>query len=84
MTGRPALEIGLDNLPPDALVTDIVYTPLVTPLLAAAAERGNPVVDGLGMLIHQARPGFNAWFGAWPEITLGLREYILAAQGARE
>ncbi len=79
MTGRPALEIDLDNLPPGALVTDIVYTPLITPLLAAAAERGNPVVDGLGMLIHQARPGFNAWFGAWPEITPGLREDILAA-----
>ncbi len=78
MTGRPALEIALDNLPPGALVTDIVYTPLVTPLLAAAAGRGNPTVDGLGMLIHQARPGFKAWFGAWPEITPGLRENILA------
>ncbi len=79
MGGGTALEIALDNLPPGALVTDIVYTPLITPLLAAAARRGNPTVDGLGMLIHQARPGFNAWFGAWPEITPGLRENILAA-----
>ncbi len=79
MANKPVLEIVLDNLPADALVTDIVYTPLVTPLLAAAAGRGNPTVDGLGMLIHQARPGFNAWFGAWPEITPGLRENILAA-----
>lgn len=79
MAGGPVLEIALDNLPPDALVTDVVYTPLVTPLLAAAAKRGNPTLDGLGMLIHQARPGFNAWFGAWPEITPGLRENILAA-----
>ncbi len=79
MTGGPALEIALDNLPPGALVTDIVYTPLITPLLAAAAGRGNPTVDGLGMLIHQARPGFHAWFGAWPAITPGLRENILAA-----
>ncbi len=84
MTGKPALEIVLDNLPLDALVTDIVYTPLVTPLLAAAAGRGNPTVDGLGMLLHQARPGFNAWFGTWPEITPRLRENILAGIAARE
>ncbi len=84
MTDGPALEIGLDNLPPDALVTDIVYTPIVTPLLAAAAGRGHPTIDGLGMLIHQARPGFNAWFGAWPKITTGLRKNILAAVEGRE
>ena len=52
-----------------ALVTDVVYTPLITPLLAVARARGNPVVDGLGMLLHQARPGFRAWFGADPWST---------------
>ncbi|MGH6882009.1 shikimate dehydrogenase [Hypericibacter sp.] len=77
MAGQPALELPLDHLPPDAVVNDIVYVPLETPLLAAARRRGNPVVDGLGMLLHQARPGFAAWFGVEPNVTPDLRTYIL-------
>jgi shikimate dehydrogenase len=60
------------------LVTDIVYAPLETPLLRAANARGNPVVDGLGMLLHQARPGFEAWFGVAPEVDAELRAAVLA------
>ena len=78
MTGQPPLDIALDGLPRSALVTDIVYAPLETGLLAAARARGNPVVDGLGMLLHQGRPGFAAWFGQWPEVTPGLRDAVLA------
>jgi shikimate dehydrogenase len=59
-------------------VSDIVYTPLETPLLAAARRRGNPAVDGLGMLLHQARPAFKAWFGILPEVTAELRQSIEA------
>lgn len=77
MTGQPALEIALDALPEGALVTDIVYNPLETPLLATARVRGNPAVDGLGMLLHQARPGFAAWFGREPEVTAELRAFVL-------
>ena len=66
------------RLPPDALVNDLVYTPLETPLLAAARTRGNPVVDGLGMLLHQARPGFEAWFGVAPRVTAELRAVVMA------
>ncbi|MEM6934299.1 MAG: shikimate dehydrogenase, partial [Pseudomonadota bacterium] len=73
MTGQPELEIALDPLPRSALVTDIVYNPLVTPLLAAASSRGNTTVDGLGMLLHQARPGFEAWFGIDPIVDDALR-----------
>jgi len=79
MAGAPALDLDLGALPGAALVTDTVYTPLETPLLAAAAARGNPVVDGLGMLLHQARPGFAAWFGVEPEVTPELRAFVLAA-----
>ncbi len=78
MRGMPALDLRLDPLPLQALVTDIVYTPLVTPLLAAAAQRGHRTVDGLGMLIHQARPGFQAWFGVDPEVTPELRHFMAA------
>lgn len=63
-------------LPETALVTDIVYTPLITPLLADAQARGLKTVDGLGMLLHQAVPGFAAWFGVTPEVTPALREAI--------
>ena len=73
MTGQPALNLALDALPRDALVTDAVYTPLETPLLAAARARGNPVVNGLGMLLHQARPGFRAWFSVDPAVDDELR-----------
>ncbi len=78
MEGQPALELPLDNLPRDAVVNDIVYVPLETPLLAAARARGNRCVDGLGMLLHQARPGFEAWFGVQPQVTEGLRQAVLA------
>lgn len=73
MVGRPPLDLRLDAAPADALVTDLVYNPLVTPLLAAARARGMPAVDGLGMLLHQARPGFRAWFGRDPAVTPALR-----------
>ncbi len=82
MAGQPALDLDLTDLPKFAVVTDIVYTPLVTPLLAAARARGNPIVDGLGMLLHQAVPGFEAWFGVRPEVTPELREFVLNAPAA--
>jgi shikimate dehydrogenase len=78
LEGQPALELPLDALPTEAIVNDIVYVPLETPLLAAARARGNRCVDGLGMLLHQAAPGFEAWFGVKPEIDDGLRQAILA------
>ena len=77
MEGNQALELSLEGLPASAVVTDVVYTPLETPLLAAARARGNIAVDGLGMLLHQARPGFAAWFGAEPEVTPELVAHIL-------
>ena len=78
MVGEPALDIDLTALPKSAVVNDIVYVPLETPLLAAARRRGNRVVDGLGMLLHQARPGFRAWFGVDPEVTPELRAHVAA------
>ncbi|MEQ8284254.1 shikimate dehydrogenase [Thalassospira sp.] len=78
MVGQPKLEIDLDGLPTSALVTDIVYAPLMTDLLVQAKVRGNPVVDGLGMLLHQARPGFHRWFGIDPEVTQELRDFVLS------
>lgn len=78
MAGNPPLDLVLERLPPEAVVTDIVYAPLRTPLLVAAAARGNPTVDGLGMLLHQARPGFAAWFGVEPEVTDEMRAFVLA------
>ena len=77
MAGQPPLELDLRALPGSAVVTDIVYTPLMTPLLTAAQTRGNRVVDGVGMLLHQARPGFAAWFGREPEVTEGLKAAVL-------
>lgn len=71
------LDLGL--LPPDALVTDVVYTPLETPLLADARARGLRTVDGLGMLLHQAVPGFEVWFGKRPEVTPELRALVEAS-----
>jgi shikimate dehydrogenase len=71
--------LDMNVLSPKTLVTDIVYTPLITPLLAEAQDRGLPVVDGLGMLLHQAVPGFAAWFGVTPEVTPGLRARIEAS-----
>ena len=78
MAGTPGLDIVLDQLPAAALVADIVYVPLATPLLAAARQRGHRVVGGLGMLLHQARPAFHAWSGVMPEITPELRAMIEA------
>jgi shikimate dehydrogenase len=77
-SGQPPLEIDLAALPPEAVVDDIVYVPLETPLLAQARARGNTIVDGIGMLLHQARPGFAAWFGREPEVDAGLRAFVLA------
>jgi shikimate dehydrogenase len=79
MAGQPPLKISLQHLPRPAVVYDIVYVPLETPLLAAARARGHIPVDGLGMLLHQALPGFAAWFGVTPEVTPELREFVLAA-----
>ncbi|MCB1389354.1 MAG: shikimate dehydrogenase [Rhodobacteraceae bacterium] len=77
MAGNPPLDLPLDDLPHSALVTDLVYTPLETPLLAAARARGNPSVDGLGMLLHQAAPGFERWFGVRPTVDAELRAAVL-------
>ena len=78
MEGQEPLEIDLTPLPPEAWVTDIVYTPLITALLRQAQQKGHPIVDGLGMLLHQARPGFAAWFGVEPEVTEDLRRAVCA------
>ena len=72
MHGEPDLDVVLDDLPVTALVSDAIYIPLETPLLATARLRGNPTVNGLGMLLNQARPAFEAWFGVMPELTPGL------------
>lgn len=77
MAGQPPLAIDLAGLPPSAVINDIVYAPLMTDLLVAGAARGNKVVDGLGMLLWQAVPGFEAWFGVRPEVTPGLRDFVL-------
>ncbi len=76
MQGEPPLEIDLTPLPPSAVVADMVYVPLETPLLAAARARGLRGVDGLGMLLHQARPGFHAWFGLDPQVDAALRDFV--------
>ncbi len=73
MAGQSPLDIELDKLPARALAVDIIYTPLETPFLASARKRGNPTVNGLGMLLHQGRPSWKAWFGIEPEVTAELR-----------
>ena len=78
MYGQPPLDVVLDALPPSAMVSDAIYIPLETPLLAAARLRGHTTVNGLGMLLNQARPAFKAWFGVMPEITPELKQAILA------
>ncbi|HEX3066209.1 MAG TPA: shikimate dehydrogenase, partial [Dongiaceae bacterium] len=78
--GQPPLEFDVGRLPSHAVVADLVYVPLDTPLLAAARAHGLKTVDGLGMLLHQARPGFAAWFGIEPEVTPELREFVLASR----
>lgn len=77
MHGQPALDIELTQLPTSALVSDAIYIPLETSLLAAARLRGNTTVNGLGMLLHQARPAFRAWFGVMPEVTPELHQAII-------
>ena len=77
MAGQPPLELDLRALPTAATVYDIVYVPLMTELLKAAQQRGNKIVDGIGMLLHQARPGFKAWFGQDPQVTPELRAFVL-------
>jgi shikimate dehydrogenase len=78
MQGQPGLEVDLAPLPASAVVADIVYVPLETRLLAAARARGLIAVDGLGMLLHQARPGFEAWFGVAPLVDQALRDVVAA------
>jgi shikimate dehydrogenase len=77
MTGAEPLDLSLDRLAPDGVVYDIVYAPLETPLLAEARIRGLHAVDGLGMLLHQARAGFTAWFGIEPMVDEALRQAVL-------
>jgi len=76
MVGQDALDIKLDKLPARALAVDIVYIPLETPFLEAARKRGNPTVNGLGMLLHQGRRAWQAWFGIEPEVTAELRAAV--------
>ena len=82
MVGQDDLNIDISTLPPSAIVTDIVYNPLMTTLLKTVQSRGNRVVDGLGMLLYQAVPGFEAWFHhANPQVTEDLRTHILQKMG---
>ncbi len=81
MTGKEALDLDLALLPSDAAVADLVYSPLETRLLAAARSRDNRAVDGLGMLLHQAVPGFERWFGVRPAVTDELRAHVAASLG---
>lgn len=77
MQGKPELRVPLDGLQPGAVVTDLVYAPLKTKLLQTAEEAGCTTVDGLGMLLYQAVPGFERWFGTRPEVTDDLRAAVL-------
>lgn len=77
MDGKPEMRIPLDDISADAVVTDLVYTPLMTPLLSHASSIGCRTVDGLGMLLHQAVPGFERWFGVRPEVDEDLRQVVL-------
>jgi shikimate dehydrogenase len=78
MHGQPALEVDAGLLPSHAVVADLVYAPLETPLLAAARAHGLKTADGLGMLLHQAVRGFELWFGQRPEVTPELRALVEA------
>ncbi len=77
MAGKPPFRVPLDGLSISALVTDLVYVPLDTPLLVAGREKGCRTVDGLGMLLHQAVPAFERWFGLRPDVDDGLRKAVL-------
>jgi shikimate dehydrogenase len=81
MDHQPPLDLDLSSLSRSAVVCDIVYALRETALLAAARARGNPCVGGLGMLLHQARPGFAAWYGRMPEVTDDLVEHLLGKGG---
>lgn len=83
MTGQPELEINISSLKKSAVVTDIVYNPLETKLLRDAKNQGNRTVDGLGMLLYQAAPGFASWFGVKPEVTPELREHVIKELGLK-
>ena len=83
MAGQAALEIDLTPMPKGAAVVDIVYRPLVTPLLEQAKKRGLTAIDGLGMLLHQAQPGFAAWFGVEPRVTAELRAHLVGLMKAQ-
>jgi shikimate dehydrogenase len=83
MQGEPDLVLDIARLPERAIVTDLVYVPLVTPLLRAARARGLRTADGLGMLMHQAVRGFHLWFGGEPEITNELRGLVESDLSAR-
>lgn len=78
MVGMPPLDLSLDALGKSAIVYDIVYNPLKTPLLARAEAEGHRIVGGLGMLLHQAVPGFEAWFGVRPEVDEALEAFLAA------
>jgi shikimate dehydrogenase len=78
MHGQPSLELDTGRLPPHAVVADLVYVPLETPLLASARAHGLKTADGLGMLLHQAVRGFELWFGQRPEVTPELRDLVVA------
>jgi shikimate dehydrogenase len=78
MHGQSALDLDVGKLPSRAVVADLVYVPLLTPLLLAARERGLKTADGLGMLLHQAVRGFELWFGQRPEVTAELRALVEA------
>jgi shikimate dehydrogenase len=77
MVGKPEFALSLDQINPAALVNDLVYTPLDTHFLQSAAARGCRTVDGLGMLLHQAAPGFERWFGHRPEVDQATRDVVL-------
>lgn len=78
MAGQPALSMDLSRARAGTLATDIVYVPLETPFLRAASAAGLTTCDGLGMLLHQAAPGFARWFGRWPDVDEALRESVIA------
>lgn len=78
MKGNGDIPLEMSRLRPDTLVTDIVYVPLITPFLKRAQTQGLPVADGLGMLLHQAAPGFEKWFGVRPKVTEELRDLVIA------
>ena len=77
MHGQPPLDLNLAHLPPSALVSDIVYAPLMTPLLTHAKTRGNAIITGIGMLLHQARPSFELWYSVMPTVTPKLEDLVL-------